>query len=115
MNYLNKNHVGRVPEWDILLAISRATNKSVDWLLTGNQFENININFKEPGGLMKLKEEQISILKKYAEALEENKRLQAKIASYEKILTFCQPPVGVEERRICRMQYDKCFKETDLL
>ncbi|GAH12868.1 unnamed protein product, partial [marine sediment metagenome] len=83
---------GAIP-WAELFKFSLDRNVSFDWLLTGGQFENKNINSKEPGELMKLKEEQISILKKYAVALEENKRLQAKIASYEKILTFCQPPV----------------------
>lgn len=62
---------------------------------------------------LKKDEKRLEKLNEFLEA--DNNRLKTIIASYEKILTFCQPPDGVEERRLCRMQYDKFFKETDLL
>lgn len=102
---------GAIP-WVELFKFSLDRNISFDWLLTGKEFENINL--KGCNELMELKEEQMLILKKYTEALEENNRLEKTIASYEKILTFCKPPEGVEERRVCRGQYDKLCKEFDL-
>jgi len=39
-NYFNKQNYGRVPEWDQLLKISKASGKTVDWLLTGKEAES---------------------------------------------------------------------------
>jgi hypothetical protein len=36
-NYFNKQNYGRVPEWDQLVKISKASGKSVEWLLTGKE------------------------------------------------------------------------------
>ncbi len=37
MNYLNRNNIGKVPEWDQLVKISKTANKSIDWFLTGEE------------------------------------------------------------------------------
>ncbi len=37
MTYLRPKNDGRVPEWDQLLKISVAGNKSIEWLLTGKE------------------------------------------------------------------------------
>jgi hypothetical protein len=37
MNYLKKGAEGHVPEWDQLVKISTASDKSIDWLLTGKE------------------------------------------------------------------------------
>jgi len=37
MTYLNENNYGHVAEWDILIKISKASGKSIDWLLTGEE------------------------------------------------------------------------------
>ena len=37
MNYLKKGAEGHVPEWDQLVKISKASGKTIDWLLTGHK------------------------------------------------------------------------------
>jgi len=41
MNYLSRHSRGRVPEWDQLVKISKASGKSIDWLLTGDEHNQI--------------------------------------------------------------------------
>jgi transcriptional regulator with XRE-family HTH domain len=38
MNYLNPNNIGKVPEWDQLIRIANTSGKTIDWLLSGEQF-----------------------------------------------------------------------------
>lgn len=38
-NYFNTDNYGRVPEWPQLIKISKVSNKSIDFLLTGEDFQ----------------------------------------------------------------------------
>jgi len=64
-NYFNKQNYGRVPEWDQLVKISRASGKSVEWLLTGKEakpsgkvepIEEYDLPVKPPATLWAMKE-----------------------------------------------------------
>jgi transcriptional regulator with XRE-family HTH domain len=49
MNYLNKDNVGRVPQWHVLLKISHFTNRTIEWFLTGegNGSAPTNVTFSK--------------------------------------------------------------------
>lgn len=93
---------------------SKLTNLKKGHDISGKNLYLILKTFGFFKNITKTEEKYTKLCDKYFKIEEENNRLKTKIASYEKILTFCKPPEGVEERRLCRVQYDKSFKELDL-
>ena len=96
----NKN----LPNASQLIKINEKYNIDLHWLLTGNQFENKNINSKERAELMELKEEQMHILKKYAEALEENNIIRKEILKLKQTKREDDPEdFEIPKRSICSL------------
>jgi transcriptional regulator with XRE-family HTH domain len=65
-NYFNKANYGRVPEWEQLVKIAKAANKSVDWLLTGTE-PTFNITMKPEE-----KKSQLGEIKSLIEAMQQD-------------------------------------------
>ena len=80
MNYLNPNNIGKVPEWDQLVKISKTANKSIDWLLTGEEM-------KDEGCEVKCGEHIMELCKKVKDVVESETHwgasLEANIHSFK--------------------------------
>lgn len=93
-----------LPNGSQLVKINEKYNIDIHWLLTGKQFENENVDLKEHTELIELKEEQMSILKKYTEALEDNNRIKKEILKLKQVKREDDPKdFKIPERSICKI------------
>lgn len=100
MNYLIPKGFGRVPEWDQLVKISKASGKSIDWLLMGYppivqnalEIKESTIEYNtHPSEVINLQADLIKTLK-------ENTLLREKIKSLEEARQWTG-----EERRVANL------------